>query len=102
CLRVASQVYRVEEGEGAPVSSSIGFDLTVTSLYLPLINGKSVNLLPEEEGGEALAKALSEERGYSLVKITPAHLEVLEKQLGEREVEGVARALVIGGEELRS
>jgi amino acid adenylation domain-containing protein len=101
-LRWASEAYRVEEGEGAPVSSSVSFDLTVTSLYLPLINGKSVNLLSEEEGFEALAEALSERRGYSLVKITPAHLEVLERQLGDREIKGGARTLVIGGEELRS
>jgi amino acid adenylation domain-containing protein len=101
-LKWASEAYGMEEGEGAPVNSSIGFDLTVTSLYLPLINGKSVNLLPEEEGIEGLARSLSEERGYSLVKITPAHLEVLEQQFGEREVEGGARALVIGGEELRA
>jgi amino acid adenylation domain-containing protein len=101
-LQWASEAYRVEDGEGAPVSSSISFDLTVTSLYLPLINGKSVNLLSEEEGFEALAEALSEERGYSLVKITPAHLEVLEKQLGDREVKGGARTLVIGGEELKA
>src|SRR5262249_55419457 len=90
-LKWASEGYRVEEGEGAPVNSSIGFDLTVTSLYLPLINGKSVNLLSEDEGVDALARALSEEKGYSLVKITPAHLEVLARLLGEREAQGGTR-----------
>ena len=39
-LKWASEAYRIEEGEGAPVNSSIGFDLTVTSLYGPLVNGK--------------------------------------------------------------
>src|SRR4030095_9556490 len=77
-LRWATEAYRVEEGDGAPVNSSIGFDLTVTSLYTPLISGRSVKLLSEEEGVEALARDLREERGYSLVKITPAHLEALE------------------------
>jgi acyl carrier protein len=71
-------------------------------LYLPLINGRSVELLSEEEGIESLARALSEEREYSLVKITPAHLEILEHQFGDREVKSGARTLVIGGEELRS
>ena len=76
-LKWATEAYRIEEGEGAPVNSSIGFDLTVTSLYGPLVSGKRVNLLSEEEGIEALATAFSRERDYSLVKITPAHLEVL-------------------------
>jgi amino acid adenylation domain-containing protein len=101
-LKWATEAYRIEEGEGAPVQSSIGFDLTVTSLYGPLVNGKRVNLLSEEEGIEALATALSRERDYSLVKLTPAHLEVLAQQMGNSEVEGRAKALVIGGEELKA
>src|SRR5262245_5174031 len=101
-LRWASEACRIEEGEGAPIQSSIGFDLTVTSLFGPLVNGRRVNLLSEEEGIEALARALSQEAGYSLVKITPAHLDVLAQQMSETEVEGRTRALVIGGEELRA
>jgi amino acid adenylation domain-containing protein len=101
-LMWATEAYRIEEGEGAPVSSSIGFDLTVTSLYGPLVNGKRVDLLLEEEGIEALSTALRRESGYSLVKITPAHLEILAQQLADTKVEGWARALVIGGEELKS
>ena len=101
-LRWATEAYRIEEGEGAPVGSSIGFDLTVTSLYGPLVNGKRVNLLPEEEGVDALARALSREGGYSLVKITPAHLETLARQLVNTEVDGKAKALVIGGEQLKT
>jgi amino acid adenylation domain-containing protein len=101
-LRWATETYGIGEGEGAPVNSSIGFDLTVTSLYGPLVNGKSVKLLSEEEGIEALARDLSQERGYSLVKITPAHLDLLTEQLRNTEVEGRTRVLVIGGEELKA
>jgi amino acid adenylation domain-containing protein len=101
-LKWATEAYRIEEGEGAPVHSSIGFDLTVTSLYGPLVNGKGVNLLSEHEGIYALATALSREGEYSLVKITPAHLEVLAQQLVNSEVEGRTKALVIGGEQLKA
>jgi len=101
-LRWATEAYRIDEGEGAPVQSSIGFDLTVTSLYGPLINGGRVHLLPEEEGIEALGTALGRESGYGLVKLTPAHLEVLAQQLMNSEVEGRVGVMVIGGEELRA
>ncbi|HKX27258.1 MAG TPA: amino acid adenylation domain-containing protein, partial [Blastocatellia bacterium] len=101
-LRWATEAYRMDEGTGAPVNSSIGFDLTVTSLYGPLVNGKTVNLLAEEEGVEALATALKLERDYSLIKITPAHLEILAQQMENSDLEGSARVLVIGGEELRA
>ena len=45
-----------------------------------------MRLLPEEEGIEGLSRALRREGGYSLVKITPAHLGVLAEQLESVEV----------------
>src|SRR5439155_14654903 len=66
------EAYQVAEGRGAPVHSSIPFDLTVTSLFAPLIVGRTVFLL--SDGIQALAGALRARNHYSLVKITPAHL----------------------------
>ncbi len=37
-------------GGRAPVHSPVSFDLTVTSLFLPLLAGRSVELVPEERG----------------------------------------------------
>jgi amino acid adenylation domain-containing protein len=101
-LRWATEAYRIGEGVGAPVSSPISFDLTVTSLYGSLVNGKRAHLLSEREGLDALATAMKLEREYSLVKITPSHLDVLAEQLGDLEAEGRTRAMVIGGEELKT
>lgn len=92
--------YRVGEGRGTLVHSSIGFDLTVTSLFSALLVGKSVTLLPEEEGIEALADALRSGEGFSLVKITPSHLDVVNALLSSGDTPGGAKALVIGGEAL--
>src|SRR5579864_6698867 len=85
-------------GAGAPVASSFSFDLTVTSLLLPLAAGLRVDLLPE--GEESLARALRASGGYDLVKLTPAHLEILGYTLGAGELAGRSRLLVIGGEPL--
>jgi amino acid adenylation domain-containing protein len=101
-LRWASEAYRIEEGEGAPVNSSIGFDLTVTSVYGPLVNGKRVELLSEEEWIDGLLREMRQGRGFSLLKITPAHMEMLENELGASGAEGGTKALVIGGEELKA
>jgi len=54
-LKWATDAYRIEEGEGAPVQSSIGFDLTVTSLLVPLLAGQRVVLLADDREGDALA-----------------------------------------------
>jgi amino acid adenylation domain-containing protein/non-ribosomal peptide synthase protein (TIGR01720 family) len=99
-LTWAIGAYRVAEGEGAPLHSSIGFDLTVTSLFTPLLTGKCVTLVPEGQGIEALAAALRAGENQSLVKITPAHLEVLSQQLAPAEAANRTRSFIIGGEAL--
>ncbi|MDT5271397.1 MAG: hypothetical protein QOH49_3583 [Acidobacteriota bacterium] len=97
----SARAYRVAEGEGAPLHSPLGFDLTVTSLYPQLIAGRSVRLAPEQKGIEALVESLKATGGYSLVKITPAHLDAARLLLRPEETTGVSRAFVIGGEALR-
>jgi pristinamycin I synthase 3 and 4 len=99
-LRWARESYDVAAGQGAPVHSPLGFDLTVTSLLAPLVSGAAVVLVPEEDGVGALAAALRGAPGFSLVKLTPAHLEVLRQVLPNEELAGSAAALVIGGEAL--
>ena len=95
-----SRAYAIAEGEGAPVHSSISFDLTITALLAPLVVGRRVDLLDEDLGIEQLSHALRRSRDYSLVKITPAHLRWLGDELEPRDAEGRTRAFIIGGEQL--
>ena len=83
-----ARAYAVPEGQGAPVHSSISFDLTITALLAPLIAGRRVDLLDEDLGVEQLSEALRRSRDYSLVKITPAHLRWLGDQLDPRDAGG--------------
>ncbi len=99
-LTWCQRAYPVRKGNGSPVHSSISFDLTVTSLFAPLVSGQCVHLLPEEVGIELLADALRQNENYSLVKITPAHLELLSQQLSPDEVAGKTHSFIIGGENL--
>lgn len=94
------EAYGIRDGIGSPMHSSISFDLTVTSLWAPLAAGRAVYLLPEADGVEALALALRTHRNFSLVKLTPAHMEMLRHALGPHEVAGRTRMFVIGGEQL--
>ena len=76
-----TQAYAVSDGGGAPVHSSLSFDLTVTSLLAPLVVGRRVVLVPESQGVEGLAQSLLAGDTFSLVKLTPSHLRLLEQQL---------------------
>jgi amino acid adenylation domain-containing protein len=90
--------YGVKAGDSVPVHSSISFDLTVTSLYPALLAGGHVELVPEDMGAQSLVASLKGGTRRGLVKITPAHLELLNQQVGPREAAGVTRAFIIGGE----
>jgi hypothetical protein len=60
--------------------------------------GGCVELLPEDVGAQNLLAAPLREGNRSLVKITPAHLELLNTQITREQAAGITRAFVIGGE----
>jgi non-ribosomal peptide synthetase component F len=97
-LTWAAGAYGMTPGAAVPVHSPLGFDLTVTSLFAPLIAGGRVVLVPEGPGIEALGEALLREDGFALVKLTPAHLALLRDFPGQWT--GRVRRFVVGGEAL--
>lgn len=98
----AIQAYEVEGGQGTPVHSSLMHDLTVTSFWVPLLAGRTLTLLPEEKGLEALSGMISPGADFSLVKLTPSELDQLvEGRVLPDFVAGWTRSLILGGEELR-
>jgi amino acid adenylation domain-containing protein len=91
--------YQVASGLGAPVHSPIGFDATITSLFLPLLAGQRILLLPTSAEPDAILAAIHSFQNWSFVKLTPAHLEILNTLLPE-ELSGKTRFLILGGEAL--
>ncbi|HQY72041.1 MAG TPA: AMP-binding protein, partial [Pseudomonadales bacterium] len=65
--------------------------------------GRTVHLLPDDLGVEALSGAFQDAaNNYSLVKITPAHLQVLQLALSADQAAKRTRVFVIGGEQLEA
>jgi natural product biosynthesis luciferase-like monooxygenase protein/amino acid adenylation domain-containing protein len=96
CVRT----YPIAAGAGTLVHSPLNFDLTITGLLAPLLVGQRVVLLPEGATIDALSSALRDGTDYSLVKLTPAHLDLLRQLLPATAAADRAQALVIGGEAL--
>lgn len=98
-LNWAVRTYPFDGGWGSPVQSSVGFDATITSLLGPLLVGKTVWILPQENVIEPLAELM--QSGPGVVKLTPAHLAAVEPFLGTKlPLKLLPKALVIGGEAL--
>ncbi|MET9519170.1 amino acid adenylation domain-containing protein [Streptomyces sp. NPDC002994] len=81
---------------GAPVFSSVAFDLVVPNLWAPLLAGQTVHVLPRDL--DRLGESLVASGPYSFIKLTPAHLEVLVHQLTAEQADGLAQVLVVAGE----
>jgi amino acid adenylation domain-containing protein len=98
----ALEAYTVAEGCGAPVHSSIAADAIFPSLFAPLLIGASVVFLPESRALQSLSEALSSPGNFSMVKITPTQLDVINQQLPQGDARGWVRTLVVGAEAVRS
>ncbi|MBO0806799.1 MAG: amino acid adenylation domain-containing protein [Actinobacteria bacterium] len=100
-LRWAADCYRVREGTvGAPFLGSAAADLSVTNYLLPLSAGKAVRLLPAGDETQSLADVLRGGEDLSLVKLTPAHLDLLACYLADDAPPASLPALVVGGDRL--
>ncbi len=89
-------------GERATVlHSSISFDLTVPSLFEPLVSGRTLTILPPGDSLELLAQALVDEHtSYDYIRLTPSHLRYLRDWCGARGLAPRAGGWVVGGEVL--
>jgi amino acid adenylation domain-containing protein len=92
--------YFVHGGDGAPLHSSIGFDLTITTLLAPLTAGQCVHILRKGNSAEVLAEEFLKNPDFSFAKLTPAHLTLMSGALRSDGTAKWARSLIIGGEAL--
>lgn len=83
---------------GAPLFSSVAFDMVVPDLFTPLLMGQTVHVVPEEVTPERLGPVLASAAPYSFVKLTPGHLQVLARQLGPAQARAFAGRLVVGAD----
>ncbi|WP_343914922.1 amino acid adenylation domain-containing protein, partial [Aquimarina litoralis] len=77
--------------------TSLSFDLTITSLFLPLTNGSKLNIIkPGSNISEILKKYF--ESDLSCIKLTPAHISLLsELDIKDSKLE----LAIVGGEALQ-
>lgn len=77
-----------------PLYSSIAFDLTVTSIYTPLISGNSIYIY-NNSNPELLIKEIVADKKIQVLKLTPAHLSLL---LDVATPDSCIKKLIVGGD----
>lgn len=95
------QTYPVKKGNGVPLHSSFAFDMSITSLFVPLAAGQKIILPTEQSDVLALVELLTKQpQQLSFIKLTPSHLQLIAAQANQLEIAGASQALILGGESL--
>jgi amino acid adenylation domain-containing protein/non-ribosomal peptide synthase protein (TIGR01720 family) len=79
--------------------TSLSFDLTVTSIFCPLITGASVILFNTEPVSEVIGDAFYGTRQADVIKLTPSHIDIL---AGLKSKSSETRLVIVGGEALKA
>ncbi|GAB1340024.1 hypothetical protein ACE1SV_66140 [Streptomyces sp. E-15] len=90
-------------GIGTILYSSVTFDLTITALFLPLIQGQRLAIpttTPDHTAFDAAIDLICTNTPISFLKATPSHLEVLAAHLETRNTHHHITTIVAGGENL--
>lgn len=85
-----------------PLYTSVSFDLTLTSIFTPLLTGSEVVVYGEEEDGLLIETIITDNK-VDVIKLTPAHLKIIRtlNTLPAPDVNRV-KAFIVGGEALDS
>ena len=96
----ARRTYSSGESLRFPLFTSPAFDLTVTSIFTPLLSGGAIVVYREDLGNSGLlVRHVFEDDGVDIVKLTPSHLALLrDLDLTRSRV----RRLIVGGEDLKT
>jgi amino acid adenylation domain-containing protein/non-ribosomal peptide synthase protein (TIGR01720 family) len=98
----AAGVYNEYQKADYPLYTSISFDLTVTSLFTPLITGGRI-VVYDGAGDELMIEKVIADNTTDIIKATPSHLKLI---LGSQKLEtlggGRIKKFIVGGEDLDS
>ncbi len=93
----ARELTSFEADDATPCFASLGFDHAVTCLWLPLMAGGAVQLVPDS--WDPRPWLAPRERPFAFIKITPSHVRLFER-IAHPDFRAVTRCVMFGGERL--
>ncbi|UCH92158.1 MAG: amino acid adenylation domain-containing protein [Candidatus Aminicenantes bacterium] len=97
----AAKNYVKNESLNFPFYTSAAFDLTITSIFTPLITGQTIIVYGDEGEDRLLIEKVVENKNIGIVKLTPSHLKLIRGKKIAPPFTGVKR-FIVGGEELHT
>jgi amino acid adenylation domain-containing protein/non-ribosomal peptide synthase protein (TIGR01720 family) len=83
-----------------PLFSSLSFDLTITSLFLPLISAGKLVIYPEPiDATDMTIRSVIEDNRVDIIKLTPAHLTLIQAMDFSTSK---LKKLIVGGDDFKT
>jgi surfactin family lipopeptide synthetase A len=98
----AQKVYVKEEQVNFPLFTSVAFDLTVTSIFTPLITGNTLVIYSDNDQDLLIEKILMDDK-VGVIKLTPSHLRLIKEdhKIKPENIKNLKR-FIVGGEGLNT
>ena len=96
----AADYYCGQEQLSFPLFTALTFDLTMTSVFVPLVSGGQIVVYPPRSEGTDLALLdVVKDNLVDIIKLTPSHLSLLaNRELNDSRV----KQMIFGGEDLKA
>lgn len=99
-IQWAEKTYLKGEPHGFALLTSLAFDLTVTTIFTPLVSGNQIKILEESDDPSLLEKVMLDV-DIDFIKVTPSHLKTLSQGAPLNTAFWKRpKKIVVGGEEL--
>ena len=100
--RWASETYIGGEQATFPFYTSISFDLTVTSVFPPLLTGNKI-IVYRDSTADTLIETIIADNKVDIIKLTPSHLKLIaESRAAAHPSQSRIKRLIVGGEQLET
>ncbi|MCX4481724.1 amino acid adenylation domain-containing protein [Streptomyces cellulosae] len=97
-LQCGVETFGADRTGGAPVFSSVAFDMVVSNLYVPLLMGQRVCMISESLDLFQIAERLRELAPFAFIKLTPGQLDTFAELIPAQEARCLAGMLVVGAD----
>ncbi len=94
----AVETYTTLGKDGAPLFSSVGFDMVVPNIYAPLWCGQAVQLIPEDQDLPAQISEVLSSGPYGFIKLTPGQLDLITSLIDVDAARSLAGLLAVGAD----
>lgn len=97
----ARELYLGNEKVNFPFYTSISFDLTLTSIFVPLLGGHVIITYPQKAHEVTIAQVIEDNR-VEVIKATPTHLRAIRALpvFQQKDHKSKLKKVIVGGEQL--